>query len=291
LTAQSRDSWLTTLAAISEPDLAWLAGLLEGEGSFLTARDSRTGREYRYPRISVGMTDRDVIERAAWLLGERRAYPLPAEKQDRGKKPQFRASLSGWAAAEVMRRLRPWMGKRRGADIDQILSWSGSLTLRRRRPAGQQYDNAPDCLPTGLDAELAWLAGLLEGEGSFLTISNHVGGKVYRYPKIVISMTDRDVIGHAARLLNGNDVYPLPPDKRGRSKLPAFRAGVSGKEAAGLMRAMRPWMGERRGAAIDAILAEYDAQEPTQARRRRSNSEAAKRRTRRADGTFEPIAK
>ena len=48
--------------------------------------------------------------------------------------------------------------------------------------------------------DLMWLAGLLEGEGSFLMARNIVAGKVYRYPKITVNMTDRDVIEHAAEV-------------------------------------------------------------------------------------------
>jgi hypothetical protein len=135
------------------------------------------------------------------------------------------------------------------------------------------------------DTELAWLAGLLEGEGSFLMYRCHKGGREYRYPKIVVGMTDLDVIEHAASLLGENKVYPLPPSKQGERK-PAFRAHVSGRKAADLMHQLYPLLGQRRRARIDQILTEYEAQEPTQARRRRSCSEMAANRPRHADGTF-----
>jgi hypothetical protein len=32
------------------------------------------------------------------------------------------------------------------------------------------------------DTEIAWLAGLLEGEGYFGMVNNRVNGKTYRYP-------------------------------------------------------------------------------------------------------------
>jgi len=133
------------------------------------------------------------------------------------------------------------------------------------------------------DTELAWLAGLLEGEGSFLMCRCRVGGKVYRYPKIVVGMTDRDVVERAGRLLGNNKTYPMPKQPRRKQ---AWRVAVTGWKAAELMRSMRPWLGERRREAVDAVLAEYDAQEPTQARRKRACSEAAALRERRADGTF-----
>jgi hypothetical protein len=49
---------------ISDVDLHWLAGLLEGEGSFLAGPPSAP----RSPAIQFWMTDRDVVERAAAML-------------------------------------------------------------------------------------------------------------------------------------------------------------------------------------------------------------------------------
>lgn len=135
------------------------------------------------------------------------------------------------------------------------------------------------------DYELAWLAGLLEGEGSFMLDRNHQAGRVHRYPKIVVGMTDRDVIEHAARLF-GTGVYNVPPDPRRPHGKAAYRTHVTGRRAAELMRAMLPWLGERRSAKIVSILEEYEAQEPTRLRRRRTCSEAAAGRSRGENGRF-----
>ena len=45
-------------------DLYWLAGLLEGEGSFQKPAPC----EPKYPRITIKMTNRDIIERVAALF-------------------------------------------------------------------------------------------------------------------------------------------------------------------------------------------------------------------------------
>ena len=47
-------------------ELAWLAGLIEGEGT-LRLRASRHG--HPYPAVQVGMTDEDVIRRALAVSG------------------------------------------------------------------------------------------------------------------------------------------------------------------------------------------------------------------------------
>lgn len=130
-------------------------------------------------------------------------------------------------------------------------------------------------------AEVAWLAGILEGEGSFLYSRSRTGGKDYFYPKIVVGMTDRDVIARVAALF-GTSVYAIPvrPDRK-----PAFRAQINGTKAATWMVLLRPWMGQRRMAKIDEILALYGAIESTEVRRRRSCSEAAAKRPR-VNGRF-----
>ncbi|QGH78304.1 HNH endonuclease [Streptomyces phage Tribute] len=104
--------------------------------------------------------------------------------------------------------------------------------------------------------DLAWLAGLLEGEGSFMTIKSHVKGKVYLYPKIVVTMTDLDVIQRAATLL-GNAVYNVPLQKNGVSKLKQYQAQISGAKAADLMKELLPHMGRRRSEKIREILKAY----------------------------------
>lgn len=92
-------------------DLLWLAGLLEGEGTF----DSHRGK---YPRIRLGMTDRDVVGRAASLMDAKirlSLHPAPA-------KPTWHTEISGDRAAEIMRAILPFMGARRSAKIATILA-------------------------------------------------------------------------------------------------------------------------------------------------------------------------
>lgn len=131
---------------------------------------------------------------------------------------------------------------------------------------------------------MAWLAGLLEGEGSFYMLTSHVGGKPYRYPKIVVNMTDQDVIEHVARILGGS-VYTMPKAKKFPDRKQQWRAQASGSNAATWMRRLRPMMSARRQAKIEEILAEYGTIEPTEVRRQRACSEAAALRPR-VNGRF-----
>jgi hypothetical protein len=110
-----------------ERDVIWLAGLLEGEGTF----DMHRGK---YPRVRVGMTDRDVVGRAATLMGCRvtvRLHGAPAQAT-------WHAEVSGPKAVAVMEAILPHMGARRSGVIATILGQSGKATCRPRptRPPG-----------------------------------------------------------------------------------------------------------------------------------------------------------
>jgi hypothetical protein len=130
--------------------------------------------------------------------------------------------------------------------------------------------------------ETAWLAGLLEGEGSFFMISSRVGGKVYRYPCVAVAMTDRDVIERAASLMG--TVVRFAQNTRGNK--PYWRAHRTGAPAVEIMQRIRSLMGKRRSGRIDGLIAEWDAREPAAVRRARSCKLAAARRQRKQDGTF-----
>ena len=111
---------------MTDVELAWLAGLLEGEGSFLLHNGKTPS-----PRVSVGMTDEDVIAKAAVLMGA--TYRPWLSKRDKalGRKMVYRTAISGHRAVDLMRRILPMMGLRRAAKIRELLAnWRGP---QRRR--------------------------------------------------------------------------------------------------------------------------------------------------------------
>lgn len=118
------------LPKIAQKDLAWLAGLLEGEGCFSEQHYHHGGaRWYVLPSIQLAMTDRDVVRRAGALLGGKqrsvRSYvPKPARYVPKpGKyKRKFVWRVNGQRAAYVMKLLLPWMGKRRARAISRTLA-------------------------------------------------------------------------------------------------------------------------------------------------------------------------
>src|SRR6202012_5290481 len=96
-------------------DFFWLVGLLEGEGSFMHGPPSTPNQ----PRLVLHMTDLDIVERAARLMGTR---CVPRKHSNPRWKPTFATMLRGRRAARLMQEMYPHLGSRRRAQIDRALS-------------------------------------------------------------------------------------------------------------------------------------------------------------------------
>lgn len=103
--------------------------------------------------------------------------------------------------------------------------------------------------------EIAWLAGLIEGEGCFSLRKD----KGVNYLTFSISMTDKDVIESAA------SVFPVGTlglshikqnAKLGKPPLHIWRV-QSQKEVYALMIAIYPWLGESRKSKIRELITEH----------------------------------
>src|ERR1700733_8067762 len=98
-------------------ETAWCAGVLESEGCFHL-------QEGRYPRVRVMMTDRDVLERLRLLVSGKPLRVIP-KRQAHHKQAWQLDICTSQKAANLMQLVRPWMGKRRTARIDECLAaWS-----------------------------------------------------------------------------------------------------------------------------------------------------------------------
>lgn len=100
---------------LDDRDLCWLAGILEGEGSFLKGPPSSPNQ----PRIVVEMTDQDVVARVAELFGMS-VTALSARQEN--WKPTWRTDLRGAKAVMLMEVMKPLMGARRQGQIDAALA-------------------------------------------------------------------------------------------------------------------------------------------------------------------------
>ena len=95
-------------------DLAWAAGLLEGEGCF-------TIHSKKHPYILVDMCDKDVIEKLHTIFpfGNVRG---PYRHKDRpDNKDRWRFDAYGPKARHIILHLFPYMGSRRKQRMQQLM--------------------------------------------------------------------------------------------------------------------------------------------------------------------------
>lgn len=112
-------------------DIAWLAGLLEGEGCFLLRK---SGGYKGSISIALQMTDRDTVEKAATLMGGK-LYG-PHGPYGKGKLPTWQVFVFGEAAASWMMTLYSFMSTRRQEKIKELLGiWKTQPVMRAGRMA------------------------------------------------------------------------------------------------------------------------------------------------------------
>jgi hypothetical protein len=109
---------------MTEQELCWLAGWLEGEGTFFCQKARpRNGVRLIIQAFSV---DEDVIQKAAEIMGANIYNIKPRECRGTQWKSQGgkRLDLQAEAAAVVMKAILPFMCERRKAQIEKALhSW------------------------------------------------------------------------------------------------------------------------------------------------------------------------
>lgn len=122
---------------ISVRDIAWLAGLLEGEACF--------GCYKGCPTIDLQMTDVDIINRVVLLTGAKLKSPW----KPKGKptyKMVYSCGIRGAEAIGWMQTLYVFLGERRQAKIREILEQWKKSTYAPRAPKGTPRPAAP-CHP------------------------------------------------------------------------------------------------------------------------------------------------
>lgn len=125
---------------ISNNDLHWLAGIIEGEGCFSVSVNRKTAKTFK---ISVGMTDLDVITRVSRLLHGRTILHKNGNgiRDGYARKILYDITIQGPKAIGWMMTLYTLMGKRRRFRIKElILQWKnynpiiGPVKGKRRGP-------------------------------------------------------------------------------------------------------------------------------------------------------------
>lgn len=103
----------STFKKMAPEEIAWVAGILEGEGYFGVRRT-----RYNQVDITVNMTDEDVIRRLAELTGVGKVYgPYPGVNKPRWdwKVQKFNDCI------DLAKTVLPWMSVRRTEQIQALL--------------------------------------------------------------------------------------------------------------------------------------------------------------------------
>jgi hypothetical protein len=100
-------------------NIAWLGGLLEGEGYFTISNGC--------PNIQLAMTDADVIDRAAAILGVTRRESSYVPKGKDSYKRVYSCGVSGMRALGWMMTLYMFLGERRRSVVRGVIDqWKAS---------------------------------------------------------------------------------------------------------------------------------------------------------------------
>lgn len=108
-------------------NLAWAAGIFEGEGTVFT----RVGTGS--PILQINMTDLDVLESVRDILGGKIYGPYLRTNAFQ-KKPRWDWCQSGEEAHETVQRLLPYLGTRRQAQVAAVYEKIGATFAARKAP-------------------------------------------------------------------------------------------------------------------------------------------------------------
>jgi hypothetical protein len=109
----------------SSENIAWAAGLFEGEGgvNYISTYGKGSVRKTPTVQVRVNNTDLDVLQRFQAILGGRLTGPYDISKYapNGGKrKPMYQWCASGWAEFErLYLTLKPWLCSRRLAQFEE----------------------------------------------------------------------------------------------------------------------------------------------------------------------------
>lgn len=126
-----------------------------------------------------------------------------------------------------------------------------------------QYEHTPPS-----EVELAWLAGIWEGEGCWeykkARVRSYPNGKTYTHKpemRMSIQMSDEDVVNRVAKIMDSRSVtFTHVPSKKAKGWKPLYTFSIRGKAAVLWTNLMKPYLGERRTEKIEMIYENIDAE-------------------------------
>lgn len=211
---------------MTKDELAWLSGIIEGEGSFVTG-----GR--RFGAVRAVMTDKDVIDRLAMVSGVGTVHSIKA-RQTHHKQAWAWQVVRPPSIASLITAVAPFLLERRHCAASKVLVLQDMAI--------------PDRCALGVDESWAWTAGLMEGEAYFRPSPNarvrHVG--------ITVSSIDRDVV---MRLRDITALGSIHEQASRRGWRPIWVWDLNGRDRVGMVIGeILPMLGKRRSERARYVL-------------------------------------
>lgn len=217
------------LRDMSPSDLAWLAGLIEGEGYLGIVR----GRGV----VRVAMTDADVVERMRAVSGVGLVGDLP-RRADHHKAVRVWTVQRDAVVPGLLLAVAPLLGARRRIRASEILALHDLRT--------------PDvlALTPGSDQAWGWVGGLIEGEGYF-----QPGPVTKRQdnPQVSVDSTDLDVIERLSELTGVGTVASHSRREAHRKEIHRWRV-TKRSDVRMVLSGTLPTLGARRSERASYIL-------------------------------------
>jgi hypothetical protein len=101
------------------------------------------------------------------------------------------------------------------------------------------------------EADVAWAAGLFEGEGFLSVYQRKYGAKIQ--PQIGLGMTDRDVVDRFMRIVGCGAIYIAKPGTGGHKQCHCWRL-YEAEKVREVVALFLPYFGERRRAKAEELL-------------------------------------
>ncbi len=115
---------------MSSDQIAWLAGIIEGEGSFLV-------KGHRAATIQVVMTDRDIIDRLVEITGVGRIHGYAPAKAHYKQAWDWRVRRRAHIIF-IIDAVMPWLGQRRATAAQRVLDELAKPLLLPRKESNLQ---------------------------------------------------------------------------------------------------------------------------------------------------------
>lgn len=110
-------------AEITEFELGWLVGLIEGDGTLTF--------DGKHAVVALKITDLDTAQRFARILRTTVSGPYHYEGQQLGPKPYYMTKIAGRRAREFMASAASHFSMRRQEQITNIIGDQMSIDLKR----------------------------------------------------------------------------------------------------------------------------------------------------------------